>query len=164
MKKMHVTLKSLTIVSLTCLLNFSCGNGYLDPQRISLNEYSSVINELLSRQSSVNSLFTSPNPTATMRDIELRDFQFNKALIKTFPKSYKLLNENNAIEIVCFSEGCIFFILRKHTGVFKDRLECLKMSNSNKCDLSIRSETSVEKESLLTNGWRYQVVIQYIDT
>ena len=147
---------------MVCMLTSSCWNSYLNPEDINLTEYSLAVKELAVKQSTVDSLLPGAISATGMKDLELGSF--NNALIEALPKCYKLLKENKVIEIDYVSAGCIFFILRKHGGVFTDKYECLKAGNTGKCDLSLKTETSVEKEVYLKNEWRYQVVIFYMDT
>lgn len=164
MTKTKNSLKIFVIAALAFAAVSSCESGYLDTNKINLNEYDPIIKELSVKSSAVDSLFIAPNPSTTSRFIQLKDFYLNKALIGAFPRCYNLLRENKAIEIVYFSSGCIFIILRRHEGVFKDKVECLKIGNLNNCDLSLMSQTAVEKEIHLKNGWLYQIVIFYMDT
>lgn len=140
----------------------SCSNGNLNPEKININAFDGAIKELTNKSLDLN--LVTPNPAINMSDIVLKNFYFNKNLIRYLPECYKLLKSNKAIEIVYFSHECIFIILRKHKGIFKDRLECIKVGDLNKCDLSNRSQTAVEKEVRLKKGLSYQIVIQYIET
>jgi len=164
MKKTKRSWKYTSLAFLLFIIISSCSSNYLDVKQINLNEYYPVAKELSGKSQIVDSLFVALNPTTNTRTIELKDFHFNNILINSFPKCYKLLSEKKAVEIDYFSHTCIFIILRKHDGVFLDRFECLKIGSLNSCDLSLKSETSVEKEVKLANGLCYQIIVQYIDS
>ena len=141
-------------------LTFSaCGNNYMDPLKINIDDYTPAVNEIKSKRKLRDSLFEADNPNIQFRVINLRNFNDNKALINIFPECYKLLKAYKATEIDCYYDSCMNVILKEYESAFVPRniYECLKIQSGDVCD----SNKNVVKEHKLKNGWKYQLIDQY---
>lgn len=119
---------------------------YRNPKDIDLKVYEPVVQELSAHRGLADSL----------HDLSLR--YFPKAALEAFPETYALLQQKQVVEIECYSEGCIYIVLEKHTRPIEDKWECLKIGNSDNCGLANNPQFVLEEKTPLAPGWEYQLV------
>lgn len=146
----------LTVLLIPIVLS-SCGNKYLDPEKIELSQYTLAAKEFIKNRGLISAPDMPNGYYFEERSIEKSDVNSGK-IMGAFPLTYKLFTENKAEKLTYSAEGCVIIILKIHGNNFGATEECLRTGGPNNCGIysMAGNSSSIEKDVPLKNGWRYQ--------
>ncbi len=149
-------LKRYGFLFIVVLLLTNCSSN-VNTDTIPLSRYEEVIKELDKNKTVVDSLFRN-NRDGSIVDIDSTD---NRLPATVLYKTKKLFKDDLACSININSEGCIFFLLKIHSGMATTDRECLKKSSHPGCYYGGTDSSNITFRKSLNAVWEYQRVGTY---